>query len=492
VTRATSISPESGLLTVFTSELPAHLGKTFKMSEGRLVKETAGAMARGTYSTKSFADAAELRELLLSVGTNQAICASINDSDPQGLIVPSKHLPRLHGAASRTKSYFSFPRRRGVAIFDYDPPDVGRVLSAQELWSTLLRISPEAGSAGAVWWCSGSSHIFHHDVEEHGLRGQRIYLLVEDLSDSERMGEVLGKRLWLAGLGHIQVTKSGSRLPRCTFDLSMFQPARLDFIGGAVCEPPLYQNRPSPVILNEGAWLDTRKAFPNLNPPEELRFEAAVEARRIEAEAEARTARETWVAARKMDLVTQLKTSGMQFQEAEERAAQTLKSAVAGVLLGDFRVVLESGQEVTIADVLKQKDRYHSCLTLDPLEPEYQNRKVVGKLYLYGSSPVLFSFAHGGATYRLRPQVSRLYLTKGRKAELASEFVKLLSTEPDVFLSGGCLVQVVSGRVRQLKKPALLHLLGSRVALFVKKEGVDIPVDIPADVVEMVLGQVEG
>ncbi len=43
-----------------------------------------------------------------------------------------------------------------------------------------------------------------------------------------------------------------------------------------------------------------------------------------------------------------------------------------------------------------------------PLEPEYDGWKQTGKLYLYGGTPVLHSFAHGGRTFKLRRQPKRI------------------------------------------------------------------------------------
>jgi hypothetical protein len=68
-----------------------------------------------------------------------------------------------------------------------------------------------------------------------------------------------------------------------------------------------------------------------------------------------------------------------------------------------------------------------------------------------------------------------------------------LFDEPDVFLRGGLLVTVTNGRARPLRKAGLMHLIGSRIALFSKSEkGSDMPVDVPGDVVDMVICLVEG
>lgn len=323
--------------------------------------------------------------------------------------------------------------------------------------------------------------------------GQRFYILVRDVSDTARFGEMLGKRLWLDGLGRVEVSESGQRLVRTIFDHAMFEPARLDFIGGAICEPPLTQQRGTPLVLSTGGWLDTKTAMPDLTAAEEATYAKYVDEAKLKAEPEATAARERWRVGRLGSAVGRLKDQGVPAGHAEERAARMLSAALGGTLLGDFELTLEDGREITVGQALSEPDRYNGLLTLDPLEPQYQNGKVVGKLYLTGAAPTLHSFAHGGQTYWLRRQPRRLYLQKGRKAELANEVLKLLADEPDVYCHGGALVQVAERRLRRLRKPALMYLVGCRAALYIKTDtGQDVPADLPPDVADMVLALVEG
>lgn len=68
----------TGQLTIFASETPAVLGKTFKLRpDGSLEKAVAGHMSKGTYRTASFATIGELKKLLASIKPNEAISASL-------------------------------------------------------------------------------------------------------------------------------------------------------------------------------------------------------------------------------------------------------------------------------------------------------------------------------------------------------------------------------------------------------------------------------
>ncbi len=153
---------------------------------------------------------------------------------------------------------------------------------------------------------------------------------------------------------------------------------------------------------------------------------------------------------------------------------------------------LENGKEVTIGQVLDDRDRYHGALCKDPLEPDYQNGKITAKFYLYGSAPLLHSFAHGGATYRLHRQPTRIYLQFGRKAETANEIRDRLADEPDIFLKAGVLVRLEAGRLVPIKRAAGLgYLVGTRFALFRRyADGRDVPADLDDAVSNMILAAI--
>ena len=474
-------------VTVFTTTKPATLGKTFKLGLNGLEKTVAGQMVEGVFDVRSFNDTGELASLLTSIRTDQALCASLPvDGSSSGKIVTKAALPANTDALSRTKDCFALPVGvPGLVILDYDPH--GIALSRDELWSVLKAACPAVADCGVIWWCSGSSHIFSGDIEVQGLRGQRLYLVAADAADIVRFGEVLAARLWLAGHGRIDVSASGALLERGIFDAAMFQPARLEFAGGGIMLGSLEQRRGSPLILNDGPPLDTRTAMPDLTVLEEARYLAAIDDAKAKAEPAAAAARAAWVASRIEGGTARLVAAGVPAEQARERTERTLNSALGRVLMGDFEITLESGKVVTVGEVLDNRERYHGSLCLDPIHPGHRGGAADGKLYLFGAAPMLFSFDDGGVTYRLRRQPMRLYLRPGCKSELATEIVEWLSEEPDVFTRGGVLVQIADGAVRSIRKHRLTHLVGSRVALYRRSEkGLDVPVDVPGDVIDQV------
>ena len=474
-------------VTVFTTIKPATLGKTYKLGVKGLDKTTAGQMSEGTFEVRAFDGVQELAALLSSIRIDQALCASVPvNGSASGRIVTKAALKDNPGALSRTKDCFGFSVGAPALVsLDYDPH--GPAKSRDELWALLQAACPALADSGVVWLCSGSSHVYSGDTELQGLRGQRFYFVAADGADVVRFGEALAACLWLAEHGRIDVSASGSLLERGIFDAAMFQPARLDFIGGGVMLGALEQRCGLPVILNEGTPLDTRTAMPTLTADEAARVLAAVDDAKAKAEPAAAAARAAWITGRMESVTERLVGGGLPAEQAKERAERTLNSALGGVLMGDFEITLEGGKVVTVAEILNRREAYDGALCLDALNPGHRNGAADGKLYLFGATPMLFSFDDGGVTYKLRRQPMRLYLRPGCKSELATEIVDWLSREPDVFTRGGVLVQIADGAVRPVRKHRLTHLVGSRVALYRRSDkGQDVPVDVPGDVIDQV------
>lgn len=486
----------TGALTVFTSEKPTILGKTFRLGQdGSLVKDTAGQMVEGTFQVREFEDVEGLRALLASIETSQAISASVPRNGAAAGRIVTKGAKHTHPVAlSRTKADFGFAAQPGVLVLDYDPPATGEPLGREALWGVVLKAAPSLAAAGVLWWCSGSSHIFEGETERQGLRGQRIYILVENAADIPRAFEALDARLWLAGHGNVVVSASGQRLVRGLFDRTMGEDGRLDFIGGAVCHPPLEQRRGAPVALGAGGFIDSIVAFPPLSAFERQRFETLKEEALTKAEPAAKAQRGLWETGRVGQETERLIKKGVGLVEARDRAERAIRAATEGLLLGDFVVILDDGTAVTVGEVLEAKERYHGRLCRDPLEPDYLGGKVCAKLFLFGASPTLTSRAHGGANYRLRRQPAAIEVTRGRLAELTDTVAARLAAEGDVFSRGGVLIQVQpDGSVRRLNKAGVRHLVGVRFALTGRNaKNEPIPADLPGDCADMLLALVGG
>ena len=392
-----------GKLTLITASVPKWLGKRLRMTSVGLQKEVAGALVAGTYEVREFNCAADLAELLVATGVDQALTASLPFDESQGgSIVTKSDLPRSPHSLTRTKEHFVHPvGQAGVLVLDHDPKP-GAPYSIDDLWSMLKEACPAVCDAGVLHWSSSSSWIYSGDQLIRGASGLRMYVLVSDLSDVPRAGRTLGKRLWLAGHGYINVSESGALLVRCPFDEAVFRPAHLEFAGGAICEPPLEQRRPAPVVASDGAWLDTRRGLPELSVDEELRYEALVADAKAKAEPDAETKKAAWVTSRIDSGMVRLLAKGVPAEQAKDRLDRTFRSALSRILMGDFTITLEDGRAVTVAEVLDNRERYHGERCLDPLNPGHRGGAPDGRLFLFGARPCIFSFDDGGVTYTLR------------------------------------------------------------------------------------------
>ena len=481
----------TGVVSVFTSIVPTVLGKRFWRSAEKVEKATSAHMTRGQIEVRDFSDVRGVVDLLNSITVSQALCSSVPKNGARNAAIVTKaELSANPDALARTTDCFVFPPAQpGLLVLDYDP--VGEPLAKGALVQALKEICPAVVDTGVVWWCSSSSFIYDGDIPVQGLRGQRLYLMIRDVGDTERAGEVLFKRLWLGGHGRIEVSSSGQLLLRTLFDKSMFQAARLDFIGGAVCEAPLSQRRGLPISVCGEGWLDTGTALCDLTFAENTRFESMVLEAKAAKKGAADQAQAAWKAARVDEATKRLSATGVNPDDARERIELTLTRALEGELCGDFLIPLADGTHISVGEVLANPQRWDATSTLDPVEPGYDGGRVVGKLFLLGERPCLHSFAHGGKRFALRRQPARLRVVSGSAAKLVKSVAVELSREPDVFVRCDVLVQVVNDGLMQLDKHNLRMLAGHRLGLYsLNKHHEQIPADLPQSVAEMLLSSV--
>lgn len=475
-----------GLLTLFTSLQPAQLGKVFSLEEGKLHKEVAGNMIEGTYEVKTFDGPASLAALLQTIGTNQAISSSQPRTGEVAGRVLVEAKAKVAGTLARTQKDFLLKDGPGTLTLDYDT-NGATVLTRDDLWAKLLQLVPALSNSGAVWWSSGSSHIHGPEGELQGLRGQRLYLLVQDVSDTVRAGGVLRDLCWLNGLGRVEISKSGTKLKRSLWDEAMHQPARLDFIGGAVCQAPLSQQRGEPVLLGGNEWLDTSTALPDLTETQQHQL-AHIQRHALESlEAEALQIRTKWAAERVSVEASRLqKVKNLPAIAAHEQATRLVGAALGGTLHGDYAIPLPEGRYVTVREVLDNRQLWDKRKTLDPLEPEHRGGEACGILYLSGYEPRLYSFAHGGVTFRLARQPIKVTLQAGKQSSVADELAQALSAQGDIFYSGGAdLVQALPGKFVVLDKSSVQYLLGHRVLLVGRKAEREVVLNVTAELVAL-------
>ncbi|MFV8834741.1 hypothetical protein ACNSTU_07210 [Aquisalimonas sp. APHAB1-3] len=467
-----------------TATNPDRLSKQFVLQNGELIKYPAGSLVRGHYERLSVSGPRALAEVLQSLRPNQALC--FGAASAETATIASRNATR-DGDINRTRDCFHWPSGPGWLLLDYDPPEGTEPLNVADLHTELCEACPALEQAPALMGSSGSAHIYNGDTGEglKGAGGLRDYVLVADARDIPRAGQVLFDRLWLAGFGYFTVSKSGALLPRSRVDACVWQPERLDFAAGASCVPPLEQRRPEPVVLNPDASpLDTATALPDLTATERERLEEIQAGAREAVAAAQQTAREAWINER-------LKAKGIDSHNTEAR--ERLHQAVSnGQLFGEFELIHESGDRVTVGDLLDKPERWHGKRFADPLEPDYSNgdQRICVANLLSGRKPYLYSHAHGGQSFRLVRASARLTVAGGQMPDLARESDRLMRLAGEVYQRGGQLVRIIDrGTILRVAGPWLRTHLESiiRWEKWDARSASHVPIDAPKELDSRVL-----
>jgi hypothetical protein len=455
-------------LTIVTARKPARLSKAFLIDDsGELKKSNGGVLAEGVFMTAQIKALQDLSEILVGLDASQALIFGVPVSEVAHRIVTKEAFAALgepDDATPRTNEAFRWPVGLGVLMLDYDAPSNGDPLNHLGLVQAIRAAAPGLEDAAMLWRPSASSCIFKDNEELIGIRGQRLYMLVQDASDIERAGKVLFDRLWLAGYGHIQITRSGSLHERTLIDSTVWQSSRLDFAGGAYCSDGLEQRRGVPIrIPGSVEIVDTATALPPLSPAEISELSKLVKAARAadDVQTEAQIAREAWIAERAEEMATRIVSSenANPADVAEAIARRALDHAELGGAFPLEVIVENTVVAISVADLLADRERFHGCRTRDPLEPEYDGGRAVGRLYLMQAQPTLYSFARGGRAYKLNRAPVRMEVPKGKDADVANATVELLRADPTVFDFGAQLARVSDGRIL----PMCEHLLANHV-----------------------------
>jgi hypothetical protein len=462
---------------------------------GALQKKPGGALVNGRVELVQVGNLKEFADVLATLTPSQALTYGGPGAAAEVVTKDAwARRERPDGVVPRARSHFIWPDGAGVLLVDYDPPTDADALDRDALIGAIRAAAPGLADAAMVWWPSSSSHIVNRDTGDDltGLRGQRLYIAVADASDIPRAGQALYDRLWIAGHGRFDVSAAGTLLERTLIDGAVWQPERLDFASGAATVPPLEQRRGDPVLIDGTVEVvDTRAALPNLDHVEDDTLRAAKAEARTAAKPAAEAARQAWIADRVQALMPD---GGDEHAEAEARRSAE-RVLDQGILGGDHtvHVIAASGdkQAVSVAEILDRPADYHALKTLDPVEPDYDGGRPVGKLYLLGSRPRLFSFARGGRTYTLARAAAWVEIVRGEPDTTAEAALDVLRRQPDWFDHGDQLVRVENGRLRPLTRNLTWLRISGVVRFFRWKEKDDDwvrdPQDPPSKVCDAVL-----
>jgi len=383
---AGTMRPASGRpsipFTVVWSDRP--LTKRFALgTDGSVVKSPNVELYRGQVKTFAVATLDDLLRFLDRLTQHHAVIwglcchadgTRVKDGTP---VVANAY--RVNGEIARTREFFDWHRGYGVLMIDIDGSPADGVPAGEAAIAALRALHPVFANVPIAWRPSASS-----GVNGAGIKGQRLYLLVQDASLITEAAPVLMDLQWVHGLGRVDITASGQLVRRGFMDSVVWRPEWLDFAG--------------PPILGEGITRDPPPSFvsPGLCPAVDLSLLLA-DAWKLRRQAET-----LWRDAR-LARAEEARAVRLAYIEATGKTWLNRDPLQDENLSPDFPLITRQGETVLVRDLLRDPERWHKAQFHDPCDPDYQNDPRIAVALLLGDyqQPIIYSHAHGGIKYRL-------------------------------------------------------------------------------------------
>jgi hypothetical protein len=388
----------------------------------------------GHFATRTIASMAELSAMQETLSVHQCLIAGTSTvDDAYGKL--GYWRDRCH---ERTKAWFTEPFDCAVVTIDIDregaPAAIQERLTTSEgVAELLVEVVPEMRSAALLVRPSSSNGVLLPNgdpVKPGGWHGHLISPPGQRVEVLHRLYAAFAR----AGLAWILISSVPSLLKRNIVDSALFVPNQPIFSAAPDVSAPLVLARPVS-FAQEGCSFD----------PEWLPDEGPKDVKHIYD-----SLRQTPVVQAALNEAIITKAEASAPRNSPERTQAVLEQIVKlrrqavdferGSLGPNFRIKLESGATVTVAEVLENRDRYHLAKTLTPGEEEYRDGAQTGIIYTDQPKAVLHTQAHGGTTYALLPCVPESLLAKiaPKPAPVLTppEATARLNAELDLWLSG--------------------------------------------------------
>lgn len=476
--------------TLITSDTP--LSKRLSLDEhGKLVKQSAAELTRGTFEKKTIPSIEAFANELLRLGSNNALVFGMFEGQPSGRIVTKDAKPKNPGSFARCKEDVGWSMEPGIMFIDYDPEKGSKPMPKDDLVAAIREACPFLNNVRMIWRPSASSLIRNTKTgdEVRGVEGQHIYFAVSRAADIPRIGKIISERLWLAGYGRYDTSASGSALERTIVDGAVWQPERLDFEGGAICVTPLKQDTLTPVIIPGDCDMLRSDAVSPLTPVEQHDLKIRKEKAFAETKGIRDTTKNAYIEARAQEIADNPTDPA-----SLEKARNTVREAVEGCLLfGDFVLISKDGEKVRVSELLDNPKKWHNARFHDPLEPEYggNDSRIAWANLFSGGRPYVFSHAHGGRKFTLVRAVKVIKLLPGATHLVVDQTLEVLRADGDLFDSADSIIRIVDGEMLPVSKEWLLDRLGRVIQYerFDKRSGHNVPTDPPNAVASRILAK---
>ena len=476
-------------VTKVSAQYPPIMTKVLDVDEhGVLTKTPAAHLSRGTFEVKKVDTLKKLKTLIESLNNNEILLYGIPVSQQTSGTIASRK-QAVNGDITRTREAFAFSTGPSWLMLDIDVDEDtlarGPDTSWEGIYNLLGQCIPDFRTTiPHLKGHSAGSYIFCKNTSEQliGERGKRIYIQVANGSDIPRAGRALSERLKAKGCLHYKISKAGTLLERGLIDDQMFQPERIDFCSGARCTGNCYQDRPKLECVNSGKDpLDTAGVIKDIKQVEEIELAQHRTTQSLRVEDEKNIQREKWCAERMQDKPKNV--------SVDEFKATLNAAANGGTLDADFPIILAPDRKpVMVAELLADPRGYNGVLCYDPLEPDYNNFSPVGKVYLNGARPLVYSMAHGGRKYFLNRKRHQIPVADGVTEETADRCLKLLAGNMTIYRRGNYLAEASEGAINALVDPAQVESHLDRQIQFTKStRSGSVPTDCPPKVAKRIM-----
>ena len=412
--------------------------KTYGLRNGKLTKALGNMDAVYIGGPIKIESLSEFRDILAKVKPEDAFLYGMSKSDDaeEFAVVPvyrlneTRQMVEQHQTVlTRTRLCFGYAEGQpGILFIDIDDITGNPDSQLDKIYEAI----PELKDYPHVVHPSSSSNILGPDGKQHsGVKGLHVYWAVEDASLIPDYGKVLFDRLTLAGYSRVDVSKTGSLLERSVVDASVWQPERLDFVGGAVLNDGLTYSNREPVLRgtrSDGVQVVPGNVFKPLSQNAKKNLDAAWSGLKAEKRPEAEHTSDDWVDASSSDAERQ----------ARRTAVRSRRAGRETILQPGFILRPDKGKPFDVREVtdLARKDfsaaraKYHGMHIADPDTDE------PGKAILYVNardSIKIHSFKHGGKVFKV---VSCPVVQQGRGTEDAEHIADVLRRSGDFYRTG--------------------------------------------------------
>ncbi len=235
-----------GACTIVTARSPAIVSKVWRVVDGVARKEVTAELTAGDLYTSEFSSLDEFKQLLIALESSNCLIYGTPAPGAQHIITDKawKKAGKPVERISRTKDNFTWDESRpGILMLDHDPQPGMPKYTPDEVVGYLRASVPCLAEVDMLTIPSASSLIWNTSTEAwvSGLKGFRVYVLVDHAPSIPALGKYIVDAMWAARHGVYAVSVAGTRLERGLFDTAVWQTNRIDFAAGAVCEPPLEQ-----------------------------------------------------------------------------------------------------------------------------------------------------------------------------------------------------------------------------------------------------------